>query len=211
VLVWILVAIIVTLSGAMGAGLTAAARSRKRLAAAGGGLSLGEGGGPRAERTLRDIRVDDVLTMDGKDYIAEGVVTYDEDGHRWIGARVVDGPLTRWIVVGLERSGANTVRLCTEDDGNEISGYPPEALVLGEQRYALDKRGTATCKLDGDLGSLASHTGGSKVTGTVERCRWWLYNAPGDDTAVVEQWGQDFRILRGKKVGADTIDLMQGS
>src|SRR5450432_2110296 len=114
----------------MGAGLSAAAKSRKRLGG-GGSLAL-EGGGPHVERTLRDIRVDDVLTMDGKDYIAEGVVNYDEDGHRWIGARVVDGGHVQWLVVGLERSGSDVVRLCTEDDASEISGVPPEALVLGE-------------------------------------------------------------------------------
>ena len=210
-LVWILIALIVSVVGAAGAGTIAVVNGRRRL---GGGRAT-----PKAlpdpsqqlERTLRELRVGDVCTIDGKDFVAEGVISYDEDGHRWTGGRVVDGSDVRWLVVGLERSGASTVRLATEDSGSEIAGYPPEALVLGETRYALDKRGTATCKLDGDCGTLAAHTGGKKLVGTVERCRWWLYSAPGDDTAVVEQWGADFRILRGKKVGADTIDLMPGS
>jgi hypothetical protein len=210
VLVWILIALIVSVVGAAGAGTIAVVNGRRRL---------GGGAAPKAlpdpslqiERTLRELRVGDVCTIDGKDFIAEGVIAYDEDGHRWTGGRVVDGSDVRWIVVGLERSGSAAVRLTTEETGSEIAGYPPEALVLGETRYALDKRGTATCKLDGDCGTLAAQSGGKKLVGTVERCRWWLYNAPGDDTAVVEQWGSDFRILRGKKVGADTIDLMPGS
>jgi hypothetical protein len=28
---------------------------------------------------------------------------------------------------------------------------------------------------------------------------------------VVEQWGADYRVLRGKKVGDATIELMPGS
>ena len=47
--------------------------------------------------------------------------------------------------------------------------------------------------------------------GHVERCRWWLYTAPGDDTLLVEQWGSDYRVLRGKKVGEGVIELMQAS
>jgi hypothetical protein len=208
VLVWIIIALIVTIAGAAGAGVAVAANGRKRL---GGGAQLAlPSGEPAIERTLRELRTGDVVTIDGRDFLAEGVVSYDEDGHRWTGARVVDGSDVKWLVVGLERSGASTVRVTHEESGNEIAGYPPEALVLGETRYALDKRGTATCKLDGDVGTLAAR-GKQAPAGTVERCRWWLYNAPGDDTAVIEQWGADFRILRGKKVGADTIDLMPGS
>jgi hypothetical protein len=208
VLVWILIALLVTVVGAAGAGAVVMANGRKRLGGGASPLALPD---RAVERTLRELRVGDVVTIDGKDFLSEGVISYDEDGHRWTGARVVDGADVRWIVVGLERMGTATVRLATEDSGHEIAGYPPEALVLGEQRYTLDKRGTATCKLDGDVGTLAAREKGKQLAGTVERCRWWLYSAPGDDTAVVEQWGSDFRILRGKKVGADTIDLMQGS
>ncbi|HTJ46047.1 MAG TPA: DUF4178 domain-containing protein [Kofleriaceae bacterium] len=209
-LVWIIIALIVTIAGAAGAGVAVAANGRKRLSG-GAPLQL-PSGEPQIERTLRELRTGDVVTLDGRDFLTEGVIGYDEDGHRWTGARVVDGADVRWLVVGLERSGASTVRVCTEDSGSEIAGYPPEALVLGETRYALDKRGTATCKLDGDVGTLAPKpAAGKSISGTVERCRWWLYNAAGDDTAVVEQWGADFRILRGKRVGADTIDLMPGS
>ncbi len=161
------------------------------------------------ERTLRDLRANDVVTMDGRDYLCEGLVGYDEDGHRWVGGRLVDGADTLWLVMGIERTGGSTVRSMTTDS-TQISGYPPEALVVGEVRYSLDKRGTATCKLSGDVGGL----GGMKKDrpeNHVERCRWWLYNAPGDDTMIVEQWGEDYRVLRGKKIDSGTIDMIPGS
>ena len=41
------------------------------------------------ERTIRDLRVDDVLTIDGADYLCEGMINYDEDGHRCpVGAHI---------------------------------------------------------------------------------------------------------------------------
>jgi hypothetical protein len=166
-------------------------------------------GGKLVERGLRELKTGDVVTLDGKDFLCEGVIVYDEDGHRWVGGRLVDGSDVRWCVVGLERVGNEQVRLL-EQDATEIAGYPPEALVLGDVRYAMDKRGTATCKVSGDLGNLLGARVG-KPEGAVERCRWWLYSAPGDDTAILEQWGQDYRVLKGKKIAAGTIELIPGS
>lgn len=162
------------------------------------------------ERSLKELKVGDVLTIDGKDYLCEGVIEYDEDGHKWAGARLVDGANVQWCVVGLERVGTQHVRLLAHDTTTDIAGYPPEQLVIGEVRFALDKRGNATCRLHGDLGNLTGNKS-ARPEGTVERCRWWLYSASGDDTVVLEQWGADYRVLRGKKVVGDTIDLIPGS
>lgn len=173
--------------------------------------ALPEGSGDRLlERTVRDLRVDDVLTLDGKDFLCEGLIAYDEDGHRWIAGRCVDGADVRWVVVGIDRTGTSATRLLAQDESTQIAGYPPEAIVVGETRYALDKRGTATCSLKGDVGPLGA-AAKDRPEGHTERCRWWLYSAPGDDTMLVEQWGADYRVLRGKKVGEATIELMPGS
>lgn len=162
------------------------------------------------ERTVRDLRVDDVLTMDGKDFLCEGLIAYDEDGHRWSAARVVDGSDVKWFLVGIERAGGGAMRLLVQDDTQSIAGYPPEALVIGEVRYVLDKRGAAACQLHGDVGALGDLKK-NRPSGHVERCRWWLYGAPGEDTLMVEQWGADYRVLRGKKIGEGTMELIPGS
>ncbi len=204
--------IIAALIAAFG-GAVAYGNTRKRRAIGSGGAA------PRAlpaatgdvlhERSLRELRVGDVMTVDGKDLLCEGVIDYDEDGHRWVGARMVDGKDVTWCVVGIERVGTAVVRLLQPDD-TDVAGYPPEVLVIGDARFTLDKRGNATCKLHGDLGNLLG-VKATKPEGTVERCRWWLYASSGDDTAMVEQWGADYRVMRGKKVAGDTIDLIPGS
>ncbi|MBZ0235776.1 MAG: DUF4178 domain-containing protein [Deltaproteobacteria bacterium] len=206
--VLIVVALLVALGGTTAGVLIYSNEKRKRLGS--GSSTLALPGDVLRERSLKELKVGDVLTIDGKDYLVEGVIEYDEDGHRWVGARVVDGTNVKWCVVGLERVGTAHVRLLDHDPGTDIAGYPPEALVIGDVRFALDKRGNATAKLHGDLGNLR----GAKAAvpeGHVERCRWWLYSAPGDDTVVLEQWGADYRVLRGKKVSGDTIDLIPGS
>lgn len=208
-MIWFLLVLLTVIGGAAAVGIAASER-RKALPGGGGQAQLPAAGDKLLERTVRDLRVDDVLTIDGKDFLVEGMINYDEDGHRWTGARVVDGADVQWLVVGIERAGAGSLRLLTQDDATQISGYPPEVLVIGEVRYALDKRGAATCALHGDLGPLGALKK-DRPDGHVERARWWLYSAPGDDTLLLEQWGSDYRVLRGKKVGDGTLELIPGS
>lgn len=205
----IIVALLVA-AGGVGAG-TIAYRNERRRRGLGGGeqKALPSFGDTLIERGLRDLRVGDVVTLDGKDLLCEGAIGYDEDGHRWVGARLVDGSDEVWCVVGLERVGSQTVRMLRPDP-TDVAGYPPEVLVIGDVRFTLDKRGNATCKVHGDVGNLLGGKA-ARPEGSVERCRWWLYQSSGDDTAVVEQWGADYRVLRGKKVAGDTIDLIPGS
>ena len=207
-MIWILLVVLTVVGGVMAVG--AASRNKALPGGAPKALPSGAGGDKLLERTVRDLRVDDVLTIDGKDFLCEGLVAYDEDGHRWVGGRVVDGGDVKWLLVGIDRASASSTRLLAQDESMPITGYPPEALVMGEVRYVLDKRGTATCQLFGDLGSLGSLKK-DRPEGHVERCRWWLYSAPGDDTLLVEQWGADYRLLRGKKVGEGTVELIPGS
>jgi hypothetical protein len=210
-----LLLVVLTVIGG-GAAVSIAASSRRKALAGGGGhaphaLPAGDGAaGDVSERTAREPRLNDVLTMDGKDFLVEGVINYDEDGHRWTGARVVDGNDVKWLVVGLERTGTTAMRLLVQDEATQIAGYPPEVLVIGEVRYALDKRGAATCELRGDLGPLGALKK-DRPDGHVERARWWLYAAPGEDTLLLEQWGSDYRVLVGKKINEGMIDLIPGS
>lgn len=207
---WILLLLLTVFGG--GAALALGVHHVRKQLGAGDGAQkqLAAAGDRLLERTVRDLRVDDVLTMDGRDFLVEGLIAYDEDGHRWTGARIVDGSDVQWLVVGLDRASASSIRVLARDDSAPITGYPPEAQVIGEVRYALDKRGAATCQLFGDLGGLGGMQK-DRPEGHVERCRWWLYSAPGDDTVLVEQWGSDYRTLRGKKVGDGVVELIPGS
>ena len=207
--IWILLVVLTVVGGVAAVGI-AAGEKRKQL----GGpqaKALPPGKGDNGiERSVRELRTGDVLTIDSRDFLCEGTISYDEDGHRWRAGRVVDGSDVRWLVVGIERTGTSALRLMTQDESTPITGYPPEAIVIGDVRYVLDKRGTATCELRGDVGPLGELKK-DRPEGHVERCRWWLYSAPGEDTLIVEQWGSDYRLLRGKKIVEGTIDLIPGS
>lgn len=200
-----------------GAGVLYAAQKRKQLPGTthGSGSTdaklLTDGTGNLIERGVRDVRVGDVIQYTGRDYLVEGVVEYDEDGHRWRGARMVDGKEEHWIIAGMERlGGGDNLRLVHRDAELELSGYPPESLTVGDTRFALDKRGTATARFRGELGKLPGKRGDPKLD-TVERCRWWRYESAGDATLIVEQWSGEYRVLRGTRVGDGVLEMIPGS
>src|SRR5690349_14368766 len=112
-MIWILPVVLTVIGGAAAVGI--AANDRKTLPAAPAPKALTAG-----QPSVREIRVGDVLMMDGRDYLVEGTVGYDEDGHRWIGGRVLDAGDVKWLVVGMERAGAGTTRLLVQDDATNI-------------------------------------------------------------------------------------------
>jgi hypothetical protein len=207
----LLIAILIVAGGAtvVGGGLVLAAQRRKALEGS-APPQLGPGGARLLERGVRDLRVGDVIQHSGRDYLVEGVVHYDEDGHRWLAGRLADGSDVRWLLVGMERAGPGALRLLVTDTEVEVSGYPPETIHADGKRYNLEKRGTATARIEGDAGML-----GGKQIGlapeSVSRCRWWRYEAAGSDCLIVEQWGGEYRALRGGAVGPVDLEMIPGS
>jgi Domain of unknown function (DUF4178) len=197
VFIWILVALVALASGAY----VAYRRQRPALPAP------EEGAAALLERTVKDVRPNDVIQHDGHDYLVEGVVKYDEDGHTWSAARMIDGNRERWLLVGLERGSQTTVRVLAPTRELELSGYPPETLDHDGASWKLGSRGTATATFQGDLSTLP----GAPAAGTTQRCRWWKYQAAGEKILFVEQWGETYRALAGETVRADQVELLAAS
>jgi len=162
------------------------------------------------ERTLRELRRGDIVQRDGSDFVVEGVVRYDEDGHRWLAGRLTDANTEQWLLIGIERAGTHAVQWLSLDQKIRVSGHPPEVIATPNARYVLGKRGTATASLDGLVGDL-SDARELTASGTVARCRWWQYEAVGGEMLYVERWGDDFRVLSGESVHIGMLGFLPGS
>lgn len=162
----------------------------------------GSGGAGLLERTLRDVRPDDVVQHAGRDWLVEGIVRYEEDGHTWRGARLIDGTEEAWLVLGLDRTPALDVRLLRVDPSVTVGAHPPDTIALGDVLFTLVRRGNATANGEGELGGFPGAGKG------VVRGRWWRYGAPGDRALLVEQWGDTFRALVGETVPEGQLELL---
>lgn len=193
-------------------GTTAAIVTRGRSTKALGGgdvKQLGPGAADTLiERGFSDMRVGDIMLFDGADFLVEGVSTYDEAGRSWSMAHMVDGKTNYWLLVGLDKSGSSAKSLLQPTSELDINEYPPEVLILGEERYTFGKRGSATVALYGNTGGVG---GDSAKPGRAHRCRWWNYQGPSNTTILIEQWGEDYRVLAGRSLGDTDIEMMPGS
>ncbi len=135
-MVWLLLVVLTVVGGVSAVGI--AVSDRKKLLR--GGKSDPKAlpaGSDKLERTVRDLRVDDVLTMDSKDFLCEGLINYDEDGHRWSAGRIVDGKDVQWLVIGLDRMGAIAPGKSQPNGALRLEREMPIPDSENEQREAL--------------------------------------------------------------------------
>ena len=93
-----LLVLLTVIGGGAAIGIAVRDGKRKQIGGSRPQLALPSSGDNLIERTVRELRVDDVLTIDGKDFLVEGLIAYDEDGHRWNAGRVVDNKDVKWLV-----------------------------------------------------------------------------------------------------------------
>ncbi len=160
-------------------------------------------------RTIRDVRVGDVIVHEQADYVVLGTVHYNEDGHRWTAARTTDGKQTTWLYIGIERNAQGMTRFLKEDS-YETLGHPPDKILHNNHQLTMQKKGSATCTFDGEIVGLQG-LGNTALPTSAARCRWWLYEAPGEITMILEQWGEDFRALYGNNLDFSSLDFLPGS
>lgn len=165
-------------------------------------------------RGLSDMRPGDIIERLGRDWLIESVVNYEEAGHRWSAARIIDRDDIVWLLVGLDRGPQLSLRWLAADAALTMTGYPPKAISHPEGKpdcrtYRLSRRGTATVKVKGDAHDLPAAS--SLASGGSLRCRWWLYQAAGQHCLLIEQWGETYRALVGESVTADSVELLAAS
>ena len=132
--------LIIGTATAVGGGFVYAVSKRKQLGTGSGSDApqLTDGRGNLIVRDMTELRVGDIIQYAGIDYLVEGVVAYDEDGHKWSAGRIVDGRDIHWLVVGMERVGSkSSMRLMQHDPSFANDGYPSETMHKDGVRYQM--------------------------------------------------------------------------
>ena len=114
----------------------------------------------QAENRARDLRssaqglkLGDVVNFEGREFVVQGSIHYNQDGSTWEDHLLVDGTTKRWLSV-------------EDDEGLEISIWeklvdpdlkPGEKRILyGGHTYVLEEQGHANFTTDGTTGTAAS-------------------------------------------------------
>jgi hypothetical protein len=95
-------------------------RGRKREAAVGrsqpGGLPAAPAAQPIGGADVRALKVSDDVNYEGRDYIVEGTLRFEQGGFRWQEHRLVDGPDSLWLSVEDDDTPVGPTKIVTEEN-----------------------------------------------------------------------------------------------
>lgn len=161
---------------------------------------LGAGDGPRFEAPTSDVRTlkpGDVVNYEGRDYIIEGTITFDEDGFVWHEHHLVEGEDKLWLSVeddeGLEVAVWRRLRGSTLEPG-------AAAIEHDGVGYERDERGRARFTAEGSTG-----------TGPSGRAEYADYQA-GEKRLSFERYGEDgaWEVGLGQLISEHALDIYPG-
>ena len=144
------------------------------------------------------IQVRDVVSYAGRDYIVEGVLTYQHGGKSSQLARAVDGDLVLWIEPLREESDDRLLVL-REIRDLEMSVPPPESIDYHDLTYVRRLTGRSTVDVSGQIPE--------RTSGSVQI---WRYRAAGDLFLQIEEGGGRVFMLAGESVHRGMIDILPG-
>jgi hypothetical protein len=144
------------------------------------------------------IQVRDAVSYAGRDYIVEGVVSYDVGGEQWQLARAVDGEVVLWVEPLRHDTDARLLVL-REIRDLEMSVPPPTAISYHELAYVqkLATRVAVTV-----TGKVPERVSGSVMV--------WRYRAAGDLYLQIEEGAGRVTMLAGESVHHGMIEILPG-
>ena len=144
------------------------------------------------------LQVRDVVSYAGKDYIVEGVVTYQMGGKTSQLARAADGDIVLWIEPPRDDTD-DRLLILREIRDLEMSVPPPESISYHELTYVRRLAGRATLEVSGQVPERT--TGAAQV---------WRYRAAGDLFLQIEEGAGRVSMLSGESVHRGMIDVLPG-
>lgn len=157
-----------------------------------GHLPAGSGDG-----NLLNLKINDIVTYFGTDYMLEGRLDYMEDGYTWVTYMLVDGDDVKWLSV--EDDDQLEVSLWEEVEDLQVAQNPPEFLEYRGERFRMKEKGRARVNQQG-------HTR-NKMGMSVE---YFDYDGDGDNMLSVERWGGSVEVSIGQEIRPSTLDVLPG-
>jgi hypothetical protein len=148
-------------------------------------------------RTVRTIRLHDIVSYLGQDYMVEGVLRYDDDGWPWVTYMLVDGEDVRWLSV--EDDDKLEVSLW-EEISCPILGEPPEFIEAEGIKFHMVERGEARVTQQGQTGRKQ----GLSVD-------YFDYESNGEEMLSVERWGSEIEVSMGREIDPYGLDIFPGT
>lgn len=145
------------------------------------------------------LKLRDIVSHQGRDYVVEGLLTYRLGGKVYRLARVVDGDTVRWVEPLMDDMD-DRVLFLDEIRDLDMATPPPATISYRGKSYVPRFSGQATVEVGGKVPD--------RFAGT---CDVWRYRAAGDVFLQIERWPDRVVTLAGESVHKNMIDVLPGS
>ncbi|PID38149.1 MAG: hypothetical protein CSA65_08665 [Proteobacteria bacterium] len=146
------------------------------------------------DRGWSELRPQDVLIVDGHDYIVRTAAVFRESSRRWQECRLDDEGAYAWLCVEDDDS---TVRLGWTVEVPGVGSEPPELLDHEGKVFRLASCGQASVGRDDDA--------------QAQDVRYWDYARPGADRLWVRQpAGGALQVRAGRAIQRHLFELLPG-
>jgi hypothetical protein len=142
------------------------------------------------------LRLRDIVSYQGKDFVVEGILTYRLGGKIYRLARLVDGETVRWVEP-LADDLDDRVLLLEEVTGLGVGAPPPSTVSYQGRSYLPRLSGPAVVEVAGKVPD--------RVAGS---CELWRFRAAGDLYLQIERWPDRTVTLHGESVHRDMIEVL---
>jgi hypothetical protein len=141
------------------------------------------------------LRLRDIVSYQGKDFVVEGLLTYRLSGKVYRLARVVDGNTVRWVEPLTDDLDDRVLML--EEISLDVGTPPPPTISYQGQSFLPRMSGQATVEVVGKVPD--------RFAGT---CDLWRYRAAGDLFLQIERWPDRTVKLFGESVHKSMVDVL---
>jgi len=140
----------------------------------------------------------DILSYLGRDYVVEGVLSYQLPGHSFRLARAVDGDVVLWVEL-LADEAHDRLLVLTEVRDLAIGTPPPQSIDYRKNMFVQRFAGSAKLAVAGIVAG--------RTESTVDV---WRYRAAGDLHLQIEHGPNGNTVLYGESVHKGMIDVLPG-
>lgn len=148
--------------------------------------------------TLTNLRINDIVSYFGTDYLVEGRLNFWEDGYTWTTYMLVDGDEVKWLAV--EEDDMLEVSLWEEVEDLHLREPLPETIDYRGLHFRMTERGQARVNQQG----RTKNKSGLNVD-------YYEYEAQGDDAMLsVEKWASSIEVSIGHEIRPSVLDILPG-
>lgn len=152
---------------------------------------------PTLKRNIFTLQIGDIVQYEGRDWVVEGRLTFDDSGYTWMEYMLQDADDLRWLSVE-EDDRVEVCWMSTVTD-LEISRTPPQTITHNGITYRRTNQGTAKMKRIGTTLNKQSQI-----------CRYYDYNATNNQVLSVENWNDDLEVSVGQRINPRALTLLPG-